>query len=85
MFAQKKLQNNFMICPLKIPNCKEFTKSLLENNYEIARIMNCEAPFRGFTKGPFKYYVIMFFNFLDPPTHLFDDLQYCKSSEIAIL
>jgi hypothetical protein len=35
-------------------------------------------------KGPFKYYVIMFFTFLGPPTHLFDDLQYCKSSKIAI-
>ena len=37
-----------------------------------------------FNKGPFKYYVIMFFTFLGPPTHLFDDLQYCKSSKIAI-
>ena len=24
------------------------------------------------------------FDFLGPPTHLFDDLQYCKSSKIAI-
>ena len=35
-------------------------------------------------KGPFKYYVIMFLTFLDPPTRFFDDLQYCKSSKIAI-
>jgi hypothetical protein len=35
-------------------------------------------------KGPFKYYVIMFLTFLGPPTHLFDDLQYFKSSKIAI-
>ena len=35
-------------------------------------------------KGPFKYYVIMFLTFLDPPTHFFDDLQYCKLSKIAI-
>ena len=35
-------------------------------------------------KGPFKYYVIMFLTFLGPPTQLFDDLQYCKSSRIAI-
>ena len=29
------------------------------------------------SKGPLKYYVIMFFFiFLGPPTHLFDDLQY---------
>ena len=26
------------------------------------------------TKGPFKYYVIMFLTFLVPPTHLFDDV-----------
>ena len=25
----------------------------------------------------------MFLPFLGPPTHLFDDLQYCKSSKIA--
>ena len=25
-------------------------------------------------KGPFKYYVIMFLTFLDPPTHLFDNV-----------
>ena len=25
-----------------------------------------------------------FFTFLDPPTRVFDDLQYCKSSKIAI-
>ena len=37
-----------------------------------------------FGKGPFKYYVIMFLTFLRLPTHLFDDLQYCKSSKIAI-
>ena len=36
-----------------------------------------------FGKGAFKYYVIMFLTFLGPPTHLFDDLQYCKSSKIA--
>ena len=35
-------------------------------------------------KGPFKYYVIMFLTFLGPLTDLFDDLQYCKSSKIAI-
>ena len=35
-------------------------------------------------KGAFKYYVITFLTFLGPPTHLFDDLQYCKSSKIAI-
>ena len=35
-------------------------------------------------QGPFKYYVIIFFTFLGPPTHLFDDLQYCKSSTIAV-
>ena len=35
-------------------------------------------------KGPFKYYVIMFLTFLGPPNHLFDDLQYRKSSKIAI-
>ena len=35
-------------------------------------------------KGPFKYYVIMFLTFLGPPTYLFDDFQYFKSSEIAI-
>ena len=35
-------------------------------------------------KGSFKYYVIMFLTFLGPPTQLFDDLQYCKSSIIAI-
>ena len=29
-----------------------------------------------FYRGPFKYYVIMFLTFLDPPTHFFDDLQY---------
>ena len=34
--------------------------------------------------GPFKYYVIMFLTFLGPPTQLFEDLQYCKSSRIAI-
>ena len=28
--------------------------------------------------------VIMFLTFLGPPIHLFDDLQYCKSSKIAI-
>ena len=26
----------------------------------------------------------MFLTFLDPPTQLFDDLQYCKLSKIAI-
>ena len=36
------------------------------------------------TKGPFKYYLIMFLTFLCPPTNPFDDLQYCKSSKIAI-
>ena len=35
-------------------------------------------------KGPFKYYIIMFLTFLGPPTQLFDDLQYYKSSRIAI-
>ena len=35
-------------------------------------------------KGAFKYYVITFLAFLGPPTYLFDDLQYCKSSKIAI-
>ena len=34
--------------------------------------------------GAFKYYVIMFLTFLGPPTQFFDDLQYCKSSRIAI-
>ena len=37
-----------------------------------------------FSKGPFKYYVIMFLTLLGPPTQLFDDLQYYKSSRIAI-
>ena len=37
----------------------------------------------SFAKGPFKYYVITFLTFLGPPTQLFDDLQYCKSSRIA--
>ena len=36
------------------------------------------------SKGPFKYYVIMFLTFLGPPTQLFDDLQFYKSSRIAI-
>ena len=36
------------------------------------------------SNGPFKYYVIIFLTFLGPPTYLFDDLQYCKSSKIAI-
>ena len=27
----------------------------------------------------------MFLTFLGPPTYLFDDLQYCKSSKIAII
>ena len=35
-------------------------------------------------KGAFKYYVIAFLTFLGPPTHLFDNLQHCKSSKIAI-
>ena len=35
-------------------------------------------------RGAFKYYVIMFLTFLGPPTHLFDDVQYCRSSKIAI-
>ena len=35
-------------------------------------------------RGAFKYYVITFLAFLGPPTHLFDDIQYCKSSKIAI-
>ena len=35
-------------------------------------------------RGAFKYYIIMFLTFLGPPTHLFDDLQYFKSSKIAI-
>ena len=39
---------------------------------------------RKIDKGPFKYYIIMFLTFLGPPTHIFDDLQYCKSSKIAI-
>ena len=34
--------------------------------------------------GPFKYFVIMFLTFFRPNTQLFDDLQYCKSSKIAI-
>ena len=42
------------------------------------------SPFSACSRGPFKYYVIMFLTFLGPPTHLFDDLQYCKSSKIAI-
>ena len=41
-------------------------------------------PILKYLKGPFKYYVIMFLTFLGPPTYLFDDLQYCKSSKIAI-
>ena len=32
-----------------------------------------------FSLGAFKYYVIMFLTFLDPPTHVFDDLQYIKN------
>ena len=36
------------------------------------------------TKGPFKYYIIMFLTFLGPPTQVFDDLQYRESSRIAI-
>ena len=35
----------------------------------------------GNDKGAFKYYVITFLAFLGPHTHLFDDLQYCKSSK----
>ena len=37
-----------------------------------------------YSKEPFKYNVIMFLTFLCPPTHVFDDLQYCKSSIIDI-
>ena len=43
---------------------------------------NVESEIIG--KGLFKYYVIMFLTFLGPPTYLFDDTQYCKSSKIAI-
>ena len=36
------------------------------------------------SKGPFKYYVIMFLTFLDPPTHLFDDvILECPLSKSA--
>ena len=42
------------------------------------------SEYMNFTKGAFKYYVITFLAFLGPPIHLFDDLQYCKSSKIAI-
>ena len=40
----------------------------------------------GIQKGDHSstYYVIMFLFFLGPPSHLLDDLQYCKSSKIAI-
>ena len=53
-------------------------------------IANSCEPERGiirayfYVKGTFKYYVIMFLTFLGPPTQLFDDLQYCSSSKIAI-
>ena len=52
---------------------------------ELEICLNLEKKKNGSSKGPFKYYVIMFLTFLGPPNHLFDDLQYCKSSKIAIV
>ena len=48
--------------------------------YNVGQFLCCNT----FSKGPFKYYVIIFLTFLGPPTQLFDDLQYFKSSRIAI-
>ena len=32
-----------------------------------------------------RHHVSLFLTFLGPPTHLFDDLQYCKSSKIQAM
>ena len=59
-----------------------FEKTFLSVSYFFSK--EKEIPKGENAKGPFKYYVIMFLTFLGPPTHLFDDLQCCKSSKIAI-
>ena len=38
----------------------------------------------NFFKGAIQVLRYQVFDFFDPPTHLFDDLQYYKSSKIAI-
>ena len=58
--------------------CSQFSKKSWK------KFKNTLQGLRWDHKGPFKYYIIMFLTFLNQPTHLFDDLQYCKSSKIAI-
>ena len=74
---KKRFQDHWVM------NCNGLC-TLEQQNYGIEINLEKDEPKLNIRKGPFKYYVIKFFTFLDPPTHLFDDLQYCKLSKIAI-
>ena len=52
---------------MKVANAKE-------QSQEIEYLTLISKDDFKFSKGPFKYYFIMFLTFVGPPTHLFDDL-----------